>query len=93
MEPMLVVTHNNYLGRIKVSGPNYDLVISDLKMEDAGDYLADINTHDSLTTITKRFNLQVYRKLWKDIGLDFLFICFLQIFYPKNICISGHWVT
>ncbi|XP_040859109.1 SLAM family member 5 [Ochotona curzoniae] len=65
MEPMLVVTHNNYLGRIKVSGPNYDLVISDLSMEDAGDYLADINTHDSLTTITKRFNLQVYRRLGK----------------------------
>ncbi|XP_004589148.2 SLAM family member 5 isoform X2 [Ochotona princeps] len=65
MEPMLVVTHKNYLGRIKVSGPNYDLVISDLRMEDAGDYLADINIQNAPATITKQYNLQVYRRLGK----------------------------
>ncbi|XP_073903827.1 SLAM family member 5 isoform X3 [Castor canadensis] len=56
-------THKNYYGRINLIGQNYDLVLSNLRMEDAGDYKADINTNTD--TITKYYHLQVYRRLGK----------------------------
>ncbi|XP_077011845.1 SLAM family member 5 [Tamandua tetradactyla] len=67
--PEVTVTHENYFGRLNVSVNNYNLVISKLKMEDAGVYQANINiqTSDSIpaTTITKNYNLRVYRRLGK----------------------------
>lgn len=65
MAPIVAVTHRNYYERIHALGPKYDLVISDLRMEDAGDYKADINTQAEPYTTTKRYNLQVYRRLGK----------------------------
>lgn len=73
MAPKVAVTHRNYYERIHALGPKYDLVISDLRMEDAGDYKADINTQAEPYTTTKRYNLQVYRKSWEDGGLVFYF--------------------
>ncbi|XP_008056897.1 SLAM family member 5 [Carlito syrichta] len=63
--PGVLVTHRNYYKRIHVLGPNYNLVISDLRMEDVGDYKADINTETYPSTITKHYNLQVYHRLGK----------------------------
>ncbi|XP_063483066.1 SLAM family member 5 isoform X2 [Symphalangus syndactylus] len=63
--PIVTVTHRNYYERIHALGPNYNLVISDLRMEDAGDYKADINTQTDPYTTTKLYNLQVYRRLGK----------------------------
>ncbi|XP_034794396.1 SLAM family member 5 isoform X1 [Pan paniscus] len=63
--PVVTVTHRNYYERIHALGPNYNLVISDLRMEDAGDYKADINTQADPYTTTKRYNLQIYRRLGK----------------------------
>ncbi|XP_010614956.1 SLAM family member 5 isoform X2 [Fukomys damarensis] len=60
--PTIIVTHNNYKGRIKVIQKNYDLVISDLKMEDAGKYKADITIN---STTTKIYYLHVFRRLGK----------------------------
>ncbi|XP_011923002.1 PREDICTED: SLAM family member 5 isoform X3 [Cercocebus atys] len=65
MAPIVAVTHRNYYERIHALGPKYDLVISDLRMEDAGDYKADINTQVEPYTTTKHYNLQVYRRLGK----------------------------
>uniref|UniRef100_A0A2K6P2W1 CD84 molecule n=3 Tax=Colobinae TaxID=9569 RepID=A0A2K6P2W1_RHIRO len=65
MAPTVTVTHRNYYERIHALGPKYNLVISDLRMEDAGDYKADINTQADPYTTTKRYNLQVYRRLGK----------------------------
>ncbi|KAL4673166.1 hypothetical protein H8959_017100 [Pygathrix nigripes] len=65
MAPIVTVTHRNYYERIHALGPKYNLVISDLRMEDAGDYRADINTQADPYTTTKRYNLQVYRRLGK----------------------------
>ncbi|KAM6154307.1 SLAM family member 5 [Erethizon dorsatum] len=66
----VIVTHNNYNGRIKVIDENYNLVISDLKMEDAGKYKADITTTTAAAaattvTTTKIYYLYVYRQLGK----------------------------
>ncbi|XP_045403059.1 SLAM family member 5 isoform X2 [Lemur catta] len=65
--PKVTVTHSNYDERIHVLGQNYNLVIKDLRMEDAGDYKADIRLSEmkSSHTITKCYNLQVYRRLGK----------------------------
>ncbi|KAM5237518.1 SLAM family member 5 [Ctenodactylus gundi] len=69
--PEILVTHNNYHERITVISQNYSLVLSNLRMEDAGDYKADINikadttTKTSPRTITKHFHLGVYRRLGK----------------------------
>ncbi|KAF6292604.1 CD84 molecule [Rhinolophus ferrumequinum] len=67
--PQVTVTHQNYQKRINVSHQNYDLEISNLRMEDAGIYKADINIKTpemkEFTTITRSYNLQVYRKLGK----------------------------
>ncbi|XP_006168883.1 SLAM family member 5 isoform X1 [Tupaia chinensis] len=63
--PKVTVTHKNYRGRIHVLSENYSLVISGLRMEDAGDYKADINTNTMSETITKHYHLQVYRRLGK----------------------------
>ncbi|XP_011813019.1 PREDICTED: SLAM family member 5 isoform X1 [Colobus angolensis palliatus] len=65
MAPIVTVTHRNYYERIHALGPKYNLVISDLRMEDAGDYKADINIEADPYTTTKRYNLQVYRRLGK----------------------------
>uniref|UniRef100_F7IFN3 CD84 molecule n=1 Tax=Callithrix jacchus TaxID=9483 RepID=F7IFN3_CALJA len=63
--PTVTVTHRNYYDRIHVLDPSCNLIISDLRMEDAGDYKADINTETAPYTITKHYNLQVYRRLGK----------------------------
>ncbi|XP_021517991.1 SLAM family member 5 isoform X2 [Meriones unguiculatus] len=63
--PDVTVTHLSYKGRIKVIDQNYSLVIGDLRMEDAGIYKADINEENSDHTITKRYHLQIYRRLEK----------------------------
>ncbi|GAB1285713.1 SLAM family member 5 [Apodemus speciosus] len=54
-----------YKGRIEVIGKNYDLVIRDLMMEDAGTYIADINEENPEKTITKIYHLHIYRRLEK----------------------------
>ncbi|XP_053463789.1 SLAM family member 5 [Nycticebus coucang] len=63
--PKVTVTHKNYYERIHVLAQNYDLVINSLRMEDAGIYKADINIKNHPYTITKHYNLQVYRRLTK----------------------------
>ncbi|XP_044122622.1 SLAM family member 5 isoform X2 [Neovison vison] len=66
--PKVTVTHQNYNDRINVSCQNYNLEISNLRMEDSGIYKADINTktfEGVFTTTTRRFNLQVFRRLGK----------------------------
>lgn len=66
--PKVTVTHQNYKDRINVSSQNYNLEISNLRMEDSGIYKADINTktfEGVFTTTTRRFNLQVFRRLGK----------------------------
>ncbi|XP_054419019.1 SLAM family member 5 [Pteronotus mesoamericanus] len=63
----VTVTHENYYERINVSHQNYNLEISNLKMEDTGIYRADINVKTSkmMSTITRSYSLQVYRRLGK----------------------------
>ncbi|XP_053523975.1 SLAM family member 5 isoform X2 [Artibeus jamaicensis] len=65
--PQVTVTHENYYERINVSHTNYNLEISNLRMEDAGIYKADINVKTSKikSTITRSYSLQVYRRLGK----------------------------
>lgn len=66
--PKVTVTHQKYNDRINVSCQNYNLEISNLRMEDSGIYRADINTETverMVTTTTRRFNLQVFRRLGK----------------------------
>lgn len=68
--PKVTVTHQKYNKRINVSDQNYDLEIRDLRMEDAGIYNVDINlstssTTGTTTTTSKRYNLQIYRRLGK----------------------------
>ncbi|XP_037362558.1 SLAM family member 5-like isoform X2 [Talpa occidentalis] len=63
--PKVIVTHNSYNDRINVSGQNYNLEMRNLGMEDAGIYSADITLKTSSTTETKRYNLQIYRRLGK----------------------------
>ncbi|XP_060053650.1 SLAM family member 5 isoform X2 [Erinaceus europaeus] len=65
--PIVTVTHQNYDDRINVSGQNYNLIMSSLRMEDSGIYKVDINTKNDgkKTTITRKYNLQVYRRLGK----------------------------
>ncbi|KAM5162449.1 SLAM family member 5 [Callospermophilus lateralis] len=63
--PIVVTTHRNYYERIEVTDQNYNLIINDLRMEDAGVYRADINTKNSPYTTTKHYHLQVYRRLEK----------------------------
>ncbi|XP_039102378.1 SLAM family member 5 isoform X2 [Hyaena hyaena] len=65
--PKVTVTHQNYNDRINVSRQNYNLEISELRMEDSGIYKADINmkTLETTVTTTRRYNLQVYRRLGK----------------------------
>ncbi|KAM9242039.1 SLAM family member 5 isoform 2-T2 [Dugong dugon] len=63
--PRVTVTHRNYYERLNVPGQNYNLVISNLRREDAGFYKADINIRSSHSTITRNYNLQVYRRLGK----------------------------
>uniref|UniRef100_A0A8D1TWW1 CD84 molecule n=1 Tax=Sus scrofa TaxID=9823 RepID=A0A8D1TWW1_PIG len=59
----ITVTHQNYYDRLNVSGLNYNLELRNLRMEDSGIYKADITVEPC--TITKCFNLQVYRRLGK----------------------------
>lgn len=63
----IFVIQATYEGRISVIDQNYDLVIRDLRMEDEGTYIANINVENTPTT-TKRYNLHIYRKLWEDRG-------------------------
>lgn len=61
----VTITQVSYKGRIEVMGKNYDLVIRDLRMEDAGTYKADINVKNPEKTITKIYDLHIYRRLEK----------------------------
>ncbi|KAM7054958.1 SLAM family member 5 isoform 1-T1 [Molossus nigricans] len=65
--PIVTVTHQNYYQRISAPHQIYSLEISNLKMEDAGIYKADININVSqkMSTITRSYNLQVYSRLGK----------------------------
>ncbi|XP_007171817.2 SLAM family member 5 isoform X2 [Balaenoptera acutorostrata] len=65
--PTISITHQNYHERINVSGQNYNLELRNLRMEDSGIYKADINvkTSEMITTTTRCYNLQVYRRLGK----------------------------
>ncbi|XP_036199414.1 SLAM family member 5 isoform X3 [Myotis myotis] len=64
--PQVIVTHQNYKQRVNVSSQNYNLEISNLRMEDAAIYKADINTKNSeKETLTRTYKLQVYRRLGK----------------------------
>lgn len=65
--PEVTVTQAAFEGRINVIVPNYDLIIKDLRTEDAGTYKADINIETTPTT-TKHYHLHIYRKLWEDKG-------------------------
>lgn len=88
----ITVTHQNYYDRLNVSGLNYNLELRNLRMEDSGIYKADITVKslEKVTTITKCYDLQVYRKLWEDRGL-FLFF-YSVICYLKNTTLSDNWV-
>ncbi|XP_045732680.1 SLAM family member 5 isoform X1 [Mirounga angustirostris] len=65
--PKVTVTHQNYNDRINVSRKNYNLEISNLRMEDSGIYKADINTKtlEGMITTTRHYRLQVFRRLGK----------------------------
>nr|KAF6315894.1 CD84 molecule [Pipistrellus kuhlii] len=64
--PQVLVTHQYYNQRINVSSQNYNLEISNLRMEDSETYKADINTDNSeKKTFTRTYKLQVYRRLGK----------------------------
>lgn len=80
----ITVTHQNYYKRVNVSGQSYNLEISRLRLEDAGIYKADINikTSEKIATITRCYNLQVYRKLWEDGGLTF---CFANLLSKEHL--------
>ena len=85
-EPTVTITHQNYHERISVSDQNYNLELRNLRIEDSGIYKADINVETSKTTTTRSYNLQVYRKLWKERRLVFLFL--LGNLLCKNTFIS-----
>lgn len=88
--PEIIVTNQNYKQRINVSSQNYNLEISNLRMEDAAIYKADINTDNSeKETLTRTYKLQVYRKSWEDKGLVFYFY-FANLLLQNN-CISDYW--
>lgn len=64
--PEVHVTHQYYKQRINVSSQNYNLEMSNLRMEDSETYKADINTDNSKSgTFTRIYKLQVYRRLGK----------------------------
>lgn len=71
--PDVIVTQAAYEGRIDVIKQNYDLIIKNLRTEDAGTYKADINI-EKTPTITKHYHLHIYRKLWEDKGQNFLLL-------------------
>ncbi|XP_049999061.1 SLAM family member 5 isoform X2 [Alexandromys fortis] len=62
--PDVIVTQAAYEGRIDVIKQNYDLIIKNLRTEDAGTYKADINIENT-PTITKHYHLHIYRRLGK----------------------------
>ncbi|XP_052056054.1 SLAM family member 5 isoform X4 [Apodemus sylvaticus] len=61
----VTVTQVSYKGRIEVIGKKYDLVIKDLRMEDAGTYKAYIIEENRENIITKIYHLHVYSRLEK----------------------------
>nr|XP_034376007.1 SLAM family member 5-like isoform X2 [Arvicanthis niloticus] len=63
--PEITITQVIYKGRIEVINQTYDLVIRNLRMEDAGTYKADINEENPEKTITKSYHLHIYRRLQK----------------------------
>ncbi|KAL1769738.1 SLAM family member 5 isoform X1 [Sigmodon hispidus] len=62
--PEVIVTQDVYEGRIDVVDGNYDLVLRDLRMEDAGIYKANINKENT-PTIMRHYRLFIYRRLEK----------------------------
>nr|XP_044991371.1 SLAM family member 5 [Jaculus jaculus] len=63
--PLVTVTNKNYYGRVEVAEQSYNLVVRDLRMEDEGDYKADINIETVPHTTTKHYLLHIYRRLGK----------------------------
>lgn len=63
--PKVIVTQNIYKGRLEATNKTYNLVIRNLRMEDAGTYKADINENNREKTITKIYHLHIYRRLEK----------------------------
>ncbi|XP_043859129.1 SLAM family member 5-like [Dromiciops gliroides] len=63
----IITTHQNYRRRLNVPNNTYNLEISSLKMEDAGNYKAEINLQglktSTTSTNTKNYILHVYRRL------------------------------
>lgn len=77
-EPQVNVAHQNYFNRINVSRQSYNLQISHLSTGDAGTYQANINRRAAgkeLSTTTKTFELEVYRKWWRAAGWPAAFLC------------------
>lgn len=63
--PEVIVTQDIYKGRLEVTNETYNLVIRNLRIEDAGTYKADINEKNREKTITKIYHLHIYRRLEK----------------------------
>lgn len=63
--PTVIVTQVIYKGRLEVTNKTYNLVIKNLRMEDAGTYKADINEENPEKTITKIYHLHIYPRLAK----------------------------
>lgn len=61
----VTVTQDIYKGRLEVTNQTYNLIIRNLRMEDAGTYKADINEENREKTITKIYRLQIYSRLAK----------------------------
>lgn len=61
----VTVTQDIYKGRLEVTNQTYNLIIRNLRMEDAGTYKADINEENREKTITKIYHLQIYSRLAK----------------------------
>uniref|UniRef100_A0A6I8NBT9 Ig-like domain-containing protein n=1 Tax=Ornithorhynchus anatinus TaxID=9258 RepID=A0A6I8NBT9_ORNAN len=63
--PEVVVTDSRYKGRVRVLDQSYILHISDLKMEDAGYYIAQINLVGVSDTFTRNYTLRIFEPLPK----------------------------
>uniref|UniRef100_A0A674JGB5 Immunoglobulin V-set domain-containing protein n=1 Tax=Terrapene triunguis TaxID=2587831 RepID=A0A674JGB5_9SAUR len=57
---VVLIDKKNYHGRLRILDESYSLQITHLRMEDTGQYRADVNTDKG--SVTKRFTLRVYSK-------------------------------
>ncbi|KAL1769719.1 SLAM family member 9 [Sigmodon hispidus] len=61
----ITVKDSRYQGRVGISDSSYSLYISNLTWEDSGYYQAKVNLKTSLLSLTKSYDLRVYRRLSK----------------------------